>query len=293
MISPLRLEHLRTETQVKKVALVLGGGGARGLAHIHVLEAFDDLGIRPSVIVGTSIGALIGAGYAAGITGAEIREFVLATFANRAQVMARLWKLRPNSLRAMLSMAPRIGEMNAQKVLRAFLPDAIPETFAELKIPLKVTATDFYGCSTTVIEEGELWPAIAASAAIPLVVRPELVNGRYHIDGGISNPVAFDLVSGRSRIVVAIDVVGVPQGHPEKLPSRVDAAFGASQLMMQSLTNFKLKLHQPDLLIRPDVHEYRVLDFLIARRIIENTEPTRAEVRKKLERILKSDQTQA
>ncbi|MCB1449525.1 MAG: patatin-like phospholipase family protein, partial [Nitratireductor sp.] len=125
---------------MKEVALVLGGGGARGLAHIHVLEAFDDLGVKPAVIAGSSIGAIMGAGYAAGMSGAEIREFSLKAFGDRSEVMARLWKLRPHSLRSMLmDSLPRFGELNAEKVMRAFLPDAIPETFGELAIPLKVT----------------------------------------------------------------------------------------------------------------------------------------------------------
>lgn len=273
---------------MREVGLALGGGGARGIAHINVLEAFDDLGIRPVVIAGSSIGAIMGAAYAAGMSGKDIRDYVISTFKNRTHVLARLWRLRPDTFVHLISSAPRIGELDAQKVLRAFLPHEIPETFAQLQIPLKVVATDFYGCTLTVIEEGDLWPAIAASAAIPAIFRPELINGRVHIDGGISNPVAFDLVEAKDRIVVAVDVVGAPTGDPEKLPSRIETAFGASQLMMQSLTNFKLKFHQPDLLVRPNVSAYRVMDFLHAREILESTESTRAEVRTKLERILNS-----
>ena len=275
---------------MKEVALVLGGGGARGLAHIHVLEAFDDLGVKPAVIAGSSIGAIMGAGYAAGMSGAEIREFSLKAFGDRSEVMARLWKLRPHSLRSMLmDSLPRFGELNAEKVLRAFLPDAIPETFGELAIPLKVTATDFFGNSLTVIEDGQLFPAIAASAAIPAVFKPVMINGRVHIDGGIANPVAFDLVEKPGRLVVAVDVVGMPEGDPTKLPSRIEAAFGASQLLMQSLIQMKLKLHSPDLFIRPAVNEFRVLDFLKAAAILERTKATRAETRTRLERLLSAD----
>ncbi|MEZ5871791.1 MAG: patatin-like phospholipase family protein [Nitratireductor sp.] len=275
---------------MKEVALVLGGGGARGLAHIHVLEAFDDLGVKPVVIAGSSIGAIMGAGYAAGMSGAEIREFAIRAFGDRGEVMSRLWKLRPQSLRSMFMDAlPRFGELNAENVLRAFLPEAIPETFAELQIPLKVTATDFFGNSLTVIEEGRLFPAMAASAAIPAVFRPVMINGRVHIDGGIANPVAFDLVEAPGRIVVAVDVVGMPEGDPAKVPGRIEAAFGASQLLMQSLIQMKLRLHSPDLFIRPAVNEFRVLDFLKAATIIERTRATRAETRSKLERLLSAD----
>lgn len=271
---------------MKEVALVLGGGGARGMAHVHALQALDDLGVRPSVIAGSSIGAIMGAGYAAGMTGAEISDYAISAFGNSSQVMSRLWRLRPENFRSFIKHTPRFGELNAQRVLQAFLPATLPATFGELEIPLKVTATDFYGSALTVIEQGELLPAIAASAAIPAIFRPEIVNGRYHIDGGIANPVPFDLVADPDRIIVAIDVVGAPQGDNSKIPSRMEAAFGASQLMMQSMIQLKLQIHQPDLLVRPEVNDFRVLDFLHTEAIIERTKATRAEVRYRLERLL-------
>lgn len=275
---------------MKEIALVLGGGGARGLAHVHVFQAFDDLGLRPAVIAGSSIGAIMGAGYAAGMTAGEIRDHAVATFGNRSQVLSRLWRLRPDDFRSFIRNAPRLGELNAQRILQAFLPDRLPDSFEELQIPLKVTATDFYGNSLTVIETGPLLPGIAASAAIPAIFRPEIVAGRFHVDGGIANPVPFDLVAGPDRIVVAVDVIGSPQGDVTKMPSRMEAAFGASQLMMQSILNLKLKLHSPDLLVRPPVSEYRVLDFLHAEAIIERTAPVREEVRAGLEKLLQSEQ---
>lgn len=271
---------------MKDIALVLGGGGARGIAHLNVIEALDDLGLRPSIIVGTSIGAIIGAGYAAGLTGSQMREFALTTFGNRNEVMSRLWRLRPDSLQSIFTKPPRLGELNAQRVLKAFLPEEIPEEFESLQIPLKVTATDFYGNSTTIIESGPLWPALAASAAIPAVFRPEMIGGRVHVDGGMSNPVAFDLVDSSTHFVIAVDVVGSPTGDPARIPTRIEAAFGASQLMMQALTQFKLKLHEPHLLIRPEVNEFRVMDFLHTEAILERTAETRVTVRKSLENLL-------
>ncbi|MCB1464663.1 MAG: patatin-like phospholipase family protein [Nitratireductor sp.] len=273
---------------VKEVALVLGGGGARGLAHIPVLEAFDDLGIKPCVIAGTSIGAIIGAAYAAGKSAAEIRHFTTDVLSDRGKVMSRLWKLWPDSFSAMFSGAIlRFGELDAEKTLRAFMPEDIPETFEELEIPFKVTATDFYGNSLTVIDRGELFPAVAASIALPFLFRPQIVDGRVHIDGGISNPVAFDLVEAPGRIVVAVDVVGMPVDEdPSRLPSRIEAAFGASQLLMQTITTMKLRMHTPDLLVRPPVDGIRVLDFLHAKTILQKTEGVREQVRADLARLL-------
>lgn len=271
---------------MKEVALVLGGGGARGLAHVHVLEAFDDLGVKPCMVVGSSIGALVGSGYAAGMTGVEIRDHILRVLNDGGEVMSRLWRMRPESIRSVFTL----GELNAQRALQAFLPEQVPKRFEDLEIPLKVTATDYYGNSTTVIESGELVPAVAASIAIPAVFKPEIVNGRVHVDGGISNPVAFDLAEAPGRIVVAVDVIGKPNAEdPTRIPSRIEVAFGASQLLMQSLISIKLQMHTPDLLVRPAVDEFRVLDFLRAEAIIEHTKQTRAEVRSRLEALLDED----
>ena len=272
---------------VAQVGLVLGGGGARGLAHIHVLEAFDDLGIRPCVIAGSSIGAIVGAGYASGMSGAEIRDYAIATFGTRAEVMSRLWRLRPESFASMISGGgTRFGEFSAQKVMRAFMPHSLPETFEELKIPLMVTATDFFSGSLTVLDSGPLFLAIAASAALPVIFRPEMIDGRIHVDGGLVNPVPFDLVAAPGRLVVAVDVVGMPRGRERAIPTRIEAAFGASQLMMQTITRMKLEQCRPDIMIRPPIDDFRVLDFLHAERIIERTKSVREETRRRIETSL-------
>ncbi|MCU0789872.1 MAG: patatin-like phospholipase family protein, partial [Nitratireductor sp.] len=235
---------------MKEVALVLGGGGARGIAHIHVLRAFDDLGIKPCVIAGTSIGSVMGAGYAAGMSGDEIADYAVQTFSKRAEVMGRLWRLRPESFgAAIFGGTARMGEFNAQKVVRAFLPQSIPERFEDLAIPLKVTATDFFASTLTVLEKGDLVQAIAASSALPVLFRPEIIDGRVHVDGGFANPVPFDIVTAPGRLVVAVDVVGMPRGRDRNMPTRVEAAFGASQLLMHSITRLMLDKHKPDLLI--------------------------------------------
>ena len=157
----------------------------------------------------------------------------------------------------------RVGQFNIERILKSFLPDAIPEDFAGLKIPLKVTATDFFGHGLAVIESGDLHSALAASAAIPAVFRPVVRDGRLFIDGGIYNPVPFDLISDAADIVIAIDVVGAPVEGGRKRLTGIELVFGASQLMMQSIIAMKLKHHaQPAVFIRPPVSGFRVLDFL-------------------------------
>ncbi|NVD37930.1 patatin-like phospholipase family protein [Ensifer sp. HO-A22] len=269
------------------VALALGGGGARGLAHIHVIEAFNELGIRPVVIAGSSIGAIMGAGMAAGVSGKEIREHTLATVGHRREVVNRLWQLRPASWSEAMTNGFRFGQFNVERVLKAFLPAGIPATFSELGVPLKVVVTDYYGQTEHVCETGDLQKALAASAALPAVFMPVKIEGRVMIDGGIYNPIPFDHLRGLAEIVVGVDVVGGPDGDGKTIPSRIDSLFGASQLMMQSIIAMKLKEGAPDILLRPDVGRYRVMDFLRAKEILAATAGIKDQFKRTLEERMK------
>src|SRR5690606_25493791 len=113
---------------------------------IPVIEALDEMGIRPTIIAGSSIGALVGACYAAGMSGADIRAYVRVLFRNRTEVFARIWRQKPRQVRDLfLPGAFTIGQFNAQQIVRVFLPDGMPRDFSGLQIPLVIVATDFYG----------------------------------------------------------------------------------------------------------------------------------------------------
>ena len=264
-------------------AVAFGGGGARGLAHIHVIEALDDLGIRPVAISGSSIGAIMGAGMAAGMSGRDVRQHADSVLADRAEAATRMWRARPGSFAEMVAGGIRIGQFNVERILRAFLPAAIPDRFEGLQIPLLVTATDFYRHGETVLESGDLYQALAASAAIPALFRPVVHDGRILVDGGISNPVPFDLLEGKADIVVAIDVVGAPVGEPHGRPNALDLMFGASQIMMQSIITLKLQRARPQILLRPPVSHFRVLDFLKVDRVMAETESIKDELKRAVE----------
>ncbi|PST26268.1 patatin-like phospholipase family protein [Mesorhizobium plurifarium] len=268
------------------IALALGGGGARGLAHIHVIEALDEMGLRPVVVAGSSIGALMGAGVAAGMRGKEIREHVLSTVGRRGEVLNRLWRLRPTSLAEAVASGFRFGQFNIERVLNAFLPEAVPVRFSDLVLPLKIIVTDYYGQKERVCESGDLHKALAASCALPAVFMPVTIDDRVMIDGGIYNPIPFDHLRGLADIVVAVDVVGGPDGDGRAIPSRIDSLFGATQLMMQSIITMKMQAGAPDILLRPDIGRYRVLDFLRAQELLAATSGTKDEVKRALaERI--------
>jgi NTE family protein len=261
------------------LALALGGGGARGLAHIHVLLALDDLGIKPVAISGTSIGALVGVGYASGMSAADISDFMMKSLGNRAELLARLWRLRPKGLGGVQIKFNGPGRVDMESVLKVFLPERLPNTFEELQIPLTVIATDYYAQKSAVFTAGPLIPALAGSAAIPAIFRPIMHQGRVLIDGGIVNPVPFDVLKGKADITLAIDVVGGPSGPADRLPSPVDVLFGASQLMMQSIIAEKMRAGAPDIFLRPKVDSWRVMDFLKIKEILDQTKGFREEVK--------------
>lgn len=268
-------------------AVAFGGGGARGLAHIHVIETLDELGIRPVAISGSSIGAIMGAGMAAGMTGREIHDFSRSILGRRTEVASRMWRARPGSFADFMETGLRVSQFNIERILRAFLPDAIPDTFEALDIPLKVTATDYFGHSLSVFSEGDLHSALAASAAIPAVFRPVRRGGRLLIDGGIYNPVPFDLVTGEADIIIAIDVVGAPDENGRKRPNSIDLMFGATQLMMQSIIANKLLQSQPDIFLRPPVSHFRALNFLKIDAVMQETAGIKDELKHAVEKAVK------
>jgi NTE family protein len=268
--------------------IAFGGGGARGLAHIHVVEALDELGIRPTAIAGSSIGAIVGAGMAAGMSGRDIHAHARAILGTRTQVATRMWRARPGTFAEAMEGGQRVSQFNVERILKAFLPEAVPGTFAELEIPLKVTATDFFGHKLAVFSDGDLHSALAASAAIPAVFRPVMREGRLLIDGGIYNPVPFDLIEHDADIIIAVDVVGAPSEAERKQPTSVDLMFGATQLMMQSIIANKLQQCRPDILIRPPVSRFRVLDFLKIEAVMAETVAVKDQVKRSVEAALEA-----
>lgn len=267
-----------------RVAIAFGGGGARGIAHIQVIEALDELGIRPVAIAGSSIGAIMGAGMASGMRGREIRDYTLSTVGNRRLIVNRLWSLGPASMRHTIG-GFRLGHFNIEPILGAFLPSAIPENFEALDIPLKVTATDYYGQSEVILEEGDLRTAIAASAAIPALFMPIRVNGRIMVDGGILNPIPYEHLLDLADIVIGVDVVGGPEGDGTHMPNRLDSLFGSSQLMMQGAIALKLKLHPPHIFLRPRVNRFGILDFHKAGEILDEAIDVKDELKRSIDAL--------
>ena len=272
-----------------QIGLALGGGGARGMAHILVCEVFDELGLKPAVIAGTSIGAIIGAGYASGISGREMRELAVAFYSQKREVLTRLWRARPLGITDVLRGRLLSAQFDPELIIDQFVPgsERFPETFEELQIRLKVISCDFYGWSETITEQGPLKPAIAGSIAIPSVFKPAPIDGRMQIDGGAFNPLPFDHIA-EADLVIACDVAGGPIGEPDDPPGLLETVIGAAQISMQAITAEKLKWHQPDILVRPDINGFFVLDFFRTAEILELNEGLKDELKQRIDHAVNS-----
>ena len=263
------------------VALALGGGGARGLAHICVLEAFDELGVSPAAIAGTSIGAVIGAAYAAGIPARDLRQHVLDNTRRPAETMARLLRARVGRIGDLFKgMLANPALIDAEIFLDLFWPDKVPDRFEDLVVPFKAVATDLLARAEVVFDSGPLAPAVAASMAIPGLIKPLATAGGLLVDGGAVNPLPYDLLAGRADKIIAIDVTFGPVTDEKSALQPFEAMFAAAQVMQGVVMAAKLKWQAPDAVIRPDVGMFRVLDFFKAAEIFARAETVKDEVKR-------------
>jgi NTE family protein len=272
-----------------EIALALGAGGARGLSHIAVLEAFDELGLKPARISGCSIGAIVGAAYAAGLSGRQLREHVLSTFRDRARVIARVLDCRVGKLADLVRGLGNPVLIDGERLLDLFWPEAVPDRFEELAIPFTAVATDYYRQTEVALGEGPLTPAVAASLAIPGLVRPVALGGRVLIDGGAIDALPYRDLLAPGRIVVAVDV-SAPMAEPgeARIPGAIEAIVGASQILTRTLVQRLIEQEPPDILIRAGTDRTGGLDFFKAKAILAAAEPIKDEVKRALERALES-----
>ena len=271
---------------MKSFALALGAGGARGLGAIAVLEVLDDLRRKPAAIAGVSIGAAIGAAYAAGMPARAIRRHAIDVAHRRSQTIARLMRARVSALSEMFSTG--LGNpmlLDAEKLAAAFLPSAVPESFEALGIPLTVIAADLYGRSEVAFTEGPLRTAVAASMAIPGLLRPVEVDGRVLIDGGAVNPLPFEHLRGAADLVIAVDSsLGPSEAH--SVPQPWECLLATFQIMGRVIIAEKLKHGVPDLMLHQDMRLFRLLDFFQASAILRVAETKKKEIREKIVGVL-------
>jgi NTE family protein len=272
--------------QNKTIALALGGGGARSLAQIPVLEALDELGVKPVAVAGASFGAVIAAAYCAGMSGKAIRKVAITLAHDRGGTLSRLAGARATRLSEWL--ASPFGNpllLDAEKVCREILPTEVPNEFSQLEIPLTIVATDLHGRSEAVLCSGALHSAVAASIAIPGLMRPVERDGRVLVDGAAVNPLPFDLLRGQADLVVAVDVA-IGASEAGGVPEPWETVAATMALIGHGIVTRKLAGGAPDLLLRPNVGVFRLFDFFRASAVLRAADPTKAEIQKQLQALL-------
>lgn len=235
-----------------KIGLALGGGAARGFAHIGVIQVLEEAGIRPSLVVGTSAGSLVAAFYASGKTGAQLQQVAEtmeeATFAD--------WTL-PIFSRGMLR-----GEALARYVsvqVRSRLIENMP-------MPLGIVATDLNSGQGVLFQRGDTATAVRASSAVPALFQPVKISGREYVDGGLVSPVPVRYARQMgAELIIAVDISSPPEGN---------AASDTLQILMQtfsimgkSINSFELR--EADVVVRPSLAGVGSSDFSSRRRSIE------------------------
>lgn len=225
--------------------MVLGGGSARGFAHIGVIKALENAGIRPDLIVGCSAGSLVGAFWAAGFSGAQMEETAL--------------RVQDTEIIDLVSGKTQYGLVGGRS-LQNFVNQYLMNTPIErLKIPFATVATEFPSGDLTVFSQGDTGFAVRASCSIPGVFIPASLNNKDYVDGGLISPipVATARALGAS-LVVAVDVGG-PDRSAEGARTLFSMVMRSFEIMSESLRQHESR--QADVLIQPQLANIRSTDF--------------------------------
>ncbi len=275
-----------------RIGLALGGGAARGLAHIVVLETLDELGIKPAFIAGCSIGALLGAAYASGIGGREIRAHALEVLASPGRAARQLFwpgggKQAPKALNLGL-FRPIL--LNGTGLVRLVSPPGMADRVEETAIPFAVSSTDFHTGEEVTIRKGDLTQAVAASIAIPGIIEAPRLNGRVMIDGAYTNPVPMHQAREHGcDILLAVDVTGRPRAEAaDDTPGPAELMLGAMQILQKQITRLHCRTARPDILLSPAIERFSAHEFLKIREILEAAEPERERLKRRLAPLLEN-----
>ena len=220
----------------RKIGLCLGSGGARGLAHVGVLQVLEENGIIPDIISGCSAGAIFGAVYAAG-TNLYLLEKYLGTVEAKTIVD--------------MGIPIHGGFLSGDKIEELVLTLTHDLSFGETKIPFVCIATDLVTGEMKVFEEGKLHRAVRASMAVPGVFTPAVIDGHYYVDGGVLEELPVDVLRTRGADVVITSDLGIKKNFfdPEH-PSPIDILRRSSDIMQAKLT--QRQTDKGDVIIRPD-----------------------------------------
>jgi NTE family protein len=242
------------QTVIKKpprLGLVLGGGAARGFAHVGVIQVLEEAGIRPSLVVGTSAGSLVAAFYASGKTGAQLQQ-VAETMEEAAFAD---WTL-PIFSRGMLrgeALARYVGlQVNGQLI-------------ENMPLPLGIVATDLNTGQGVMFRRGDTATAVRASSAVPALFQPVRIAGRDYVDGGLVSPVPVRYARQMgAELVLAVDISSAPEGNSAQ--DTLQILMQTFAIMGKSINSFELR--EADIVVRPSLTGVSSADFGARQRAI-------------------------
>jgi NTE family protein len=225
-----------------KIALALGGGAARGFAHIGAIKALEAQGIKPDIVVGTSAGSLVGVLYASGLDGFELQRVAL----DMKESMVSDWSL------------PDRGLFKGE-ALQEFVNKTVQNrTLEQLPRKCAVVATDLQSGEIIVFERGDTGTAVRASSSVPGVFQPVRISGREYVDGGLVSPVPVKVARRLGAdIVIAVDISTRPSNKP--LRDTIDVLLQTFTIMGNAIA--ATELPEADVVIKPDISKLSSLDF--------------------------------
>ena len=261
---------------MKRIGLALGGGGARGLCHIEFCKALDELGLKPSIISGTSMGAIVGGFYAAGVSGQEMTALVdNLGFVEYTKMLD-------------FSILSRAGLVKGKAVIDFFEKHLPVKTFENLEIPMKIVATDFWNRKEVVFQSGDLLQAIRASISVPGIFEPVKIDGVMMIDGDAVNPLPMNIIRNACDILIAIDVTGTnrpPKKRP--VPTIFESVMTTFHIMESAVIRNQLSIFKPEIYIKPVLENVQLLEFHRDREIMGSVQGDVESFKRELEAKLK------
>jgi len=233
-----------------RVGLALGGGAARGFAHIGVIQVLEENALRPDLVVGTSAGSLVAALYASGKSGAE-----LAALADAMDETAFAdWSYPGRGLIRGEALARWVREQTGGRPIEG------------MKLPLGIVATDLDSGQPILFQRGDTGVAVRASSAVPAVFQPVRIGAREYVDGGLVAPVPVRFARQMgAEIVIAVDISAAPEGNPTGDAMRM--LLQTFAIMGRSIN--ALELRDADVVLRPDLAGFGSADFANRKRSIQ------------------------
>ncbi len=225
-----------------KIGLALGGGAARGFAHIGVLQVLEEQGIKPDLIVGTSAGSVVATLYASGKTPTEIANIAM----NLDESSLSDWVFPGRSLMKGEAIAKLVRTHSGGKAIEA------------MRLPLGIVAADLQSGQAFLFRKGDAAQAVRASSSVPGVFEPVKINGREYIDGGAVSPVPVRFARQMGAdIVIAVDISAIPEGQPTK--GMVDILLQTFNIMGHSISQYEM--NEADVVMRPKLEGIGSADF--------------------------------